>query len=256
MGAYNDIDTKLAGLKQGLDSRVVSRRSSQAAGLDFGYPVFGYAGNEKDVFLFRNNRAKILWDADFVTGNSIDITVDGTAVTTVPFNTDHDTTMDDVAAQIEADIAGSSVTLIDTGGNNRDIYITIEDDDNRAATEAVTGGASQASGTITYDSTMIFEGISMFSQREAAQKVDANGVVLEAATAAYPEKEAANVMIDGWITVVTADAVVSKSAAYVVATGANQGKVTDSASGNTALTGATIDEDVSAAGLAIVRINK
>lgn len=97
----------------------------------------------------------------------------------------------------------------------------------------------------------------MFTQKESAQKVDANGNVIEAAEAKYIEKEAANIMINGWVTVVTADAVVSKSAAYaIVASGADQGKVTDTTSGNVALSGVTFDEDVAAAGLAIVRVNK
>lgn len=256
MPQYENIDQKIAGLKQGLDSRVASKRSDEVSGLLYGQPAFGYAGNDKDAFLYHDNRAQIVWDADFVTSNLIDITVDGTAVTQVPFNTDQATTINDIVTQIEADITGADAVATDTGGANRTITITIEDDNDRVVTEAVTAGASQASGTITYDSTQIFLGIVMRTQKEAAQKVDVDGNVIQAAVQGYEQKDAANIMINGWIVVETADAVVSTSAAYVVKTGANQGKVTDSASGNVALSGVTIDEDVAAAGLAIVRINK
>lgn len=257
MPAYGNIDEKTAGLKQGLDSRVASRRSAMVDGIDFGYPTFRFAGNEKDAFMYRNNRAQIVWDGDFEASNDIDITVDGTAVTTVPFNATQAQTVTDLVAQIEADIAGASAEATDTGGDNRTITITIEDGVNRLVTEEVTGGSGQPDGTITYDSTMVFDGIAMFTQKESAQVVDADGNVVEAAEALYAEKEAANIMINGWITGVTADAVVSTSDGYVIiAAGADQGKLTDTASGNVALSGVTFDEDVAAAGLAIIRVNK
>lgn len=256
MSAYGNIDSKMAGLKQGFDSRVESKRAYETDGLLYGYPAFGYEGNDKDAFLYHNNRAQIVWDADFVTGNSIVVTVDGTAVTAVPFNSTQAQTITDLVAQIEADITGASAEATDVSGDNRTITITIEDDDDRVVTEAVTGGASQASGTITYDSTQIFLGMVLLTQKESAQKVDADGNVLEAAVDYYEQKDAANVMIDGWITAVTGAAVSSGKAAYVVATGTHQGKVTDVSTDNVALTGVTIEETVAAAGLAIVRVNK
>lgn len=92
---------------------------------------------------------KIVFDADLVTSNEIDIVVNGTAVTTVTFNTDHDTTMDDIVTQIEADITNSSVTLDATDVNNRTLLVEVFGGVS-TLTAAVTLGASQAGATITY----------------------------------------------------------------------------------------------------------
>jgi hypothetical protein len=93
---------------------------------------------------------KISWNADFVTGNNIDITVQGTPVTTVPFNTDQATTMTDLKAQIEADIANTTVTVDILDTNTRTLIITLSTTDHINVTENVTGGASQPEGRIVY----------------------------------------------------------------------------------------------------------
>lgn len=255
-GPYNDPVIKAAGYKQSLKSDDISKQVAETNGIPFGRPVFGYAGNDLQVFLYHNNRAKVVYDADFVTSNSIALSVNGTAITPVAFDTDHDTTMTNLKNQIEADIAGATVTLLDTGSVNRDFYITIEDDNDRLVTSTVTGGASQAVATITYDTTMTFIGISRHDYQEGAPITDlAGNSVGNSPTALYPDKEAASVMIHGDITVDTADAVISESPAYVQASGASQGKVTDDPTNNVALSGVKIIETV-AAGLADVRITK
>jgi hypothetical protein len=99
--------------------------------------------------ILASKSVKILWDADFITGNLIDITINGVAVTQVPFNTDQATTMSDLETQIEADIANSVVTV----SAARELTITITDTVASSIVVAVTGGASQAGETITYDDT-------------------------------------------------------------------------------------------------------
>lgn len=253
MTAYGNPNKSKAGLKQGLlNGRITSQLVKETGGIDFGLPVFGYVGVDNKVYGFHNNVATILWDADFVSLNSIVVTVDGTAVTAVVFDTDQATTIAAVAAQIETDIAGATATV--TGV--REITITLKDGIDRVVSAVVTLGASQAGSTYTYSSSMIFKGFTLCTMTEAAEKEDLDGNILVAATAKYNEKEPANVMEEGEITVTTADAVESNKQAYVVATGANQGKVTDESSGNVILAGATIIETVAAAGLANVRINK
>jgi hypothetical protein len=255
-GAYKNIQTKIAGLKVGTSSRVESKRTAQTDGIPYGLPVFGYSGNDKDVFLFRKNKAVVTWDADFVTSNKINMTIDGVAITEVDFTTDHDTTMDLVKAAIEA-VAPTAVVTLTDGTNNREVTIVIEDGINRAITEAVTGGASQASGTIVYSSAMLFVGISLFDQQENAVKKDLDGNVLDAADAEYTYKDAMNSMIDGWIIGEVADAVNNEDQAYVVAAaGADQGKFTNETSGNTILNGVIFKETLTAAGLGKIRILK
>jgi hypothetical protein len=258
MTAYNDPNPKAAGYKQSLKSDDITGQVAEENGIKFGRPVFSYAGNDLQIFAYHNNRAKVVYDADFVTSNNIDLSVNGVAITTVPFDTNHDTTMTNLKNQIEADITGATVTLIDTGGFNRDFYITIEDDNDRLVTSVVTGGASQAVATITYDTTMVYRGITRHDYQEGAPITDLEGnPVNTSVDALYPDKEAASVMVHGDITVDTADAIVSTSPAYVVATsGADQGKMTDDPTNNVALPDTVFTETTSAAGLADVRITK
>ena len=107
---------------------------------------------EQDWYAFMiiaTKTAKLLFDADFITGNLIDITINGVAVTQVPFNTDQATTMGDIETQIEADIANSAVTV----SAARELTITITDTTPSISSVVVTGGASQAGSSITFDST-------------------------------------------------------------------------------------------------------
>lgn len=97
--------------------------------------------------------AKVVFDADLITDNDIDMTINGVAITQVPFNTDHDTTMTDLKTQIETDITNSTVTLLDTGGNNRDFTIEITDTTPSISSAVVTGGASQAIAALSFDDT-------------------------------------------------------------------------------------------------------
>jgi len=91
--------------------------------------------------------ATLVFDADFITGNEIDLNVNGEAIATVPFNATHNQTMIDLAAAIQATPDVSLATV--TGA--RTISITCQ----YAATELiiddifVTGGLTQAEGEIT-----------------------------------------------------------------------------------------------------------
>ena len=256
MSAYGTLDQAFPGLKYGLESRVASKTVKETNGIDFGMPLFGYEGNDNDVYLFKNDSSQTVFDADFVTSNSIVATVNGTAVTAVPFDTDHDTTMTNLKTQIEADITGATATLTDTGGDNRTIVIDIDGVD-VVVTWSVTGGASQAGDTVTVDSRQIFVGLSLFTQLDAAEKQDLAGSVVTAATAKYALSDAANVLIDGWMYVAIKDNVSAKKATYVITTGANKGYCTDETSGNDALAGVSFENNGTAAnGYALVRVNK
>lgn len=94
---------------------------------------------------------KIVFDADFVASNLIDITLNGTVVTQVPFNTDQATTMSDLESQIETDVTNSAVTVVAP----RTLLITITDNTPFVNSLTVTGGASQTTWTISFDETGI-----------------------------------------------------------------------------------------------------
>lgn len=95
-------------------------------------------------------KVDIEWDADFVTGNSISLELDGNPIagSPVPFNATQQITMSDVATALEAELnigtafyngfVGSRV--INVGGSTTVDFVL---------TSTVTGGASQAVDTVT-----------------------------------------------------------------------------------------------------------
>jgi uncharacterized protein YaiE (UPF0345 family) len=99
-----------------------------------------------------NVTSKVVWDADFVTSNTIDVSVGGVSATQVTFATSHANTMTLVIAAVEA-IANISCELDATDANGRTILITKDGRNTAIGTvvEAVAAGAGQADGTITYD---------------------------------------------------------------------------------------------------------
>lgn len=91
--------------------------------------------------------ATTTFDADFITGNLIDFTINGTAVTQVPFNSTNAQTYTDIETQIETDITNSIVTV---DAVLRTVKVEIEGGDVNTQSVVVTGGASQATGTTAF----------------------------------------------------------------------------------------------------------
>jgi nicotinamide riboside kinase len=89
-------------------------------------------------------------DADFVASNSIAITLNGTPLSAIPFNTDHDTTMDDICTAIEAQPNILSCELDPDDPDNRTLILTGDPNQDAVVDSfVVTGGASQPTATIT-----------------------------------------------------------------------------------------------------------
>ena len=90
----------------------------------------------------------ITFDADLVTDNVIDISINGTPLASVPFNTDNDTTMDDIAAALLAHANIEAAVVSGTPPNNHVITITAKPElDVVIDSVVVTLGASQAGAT-------------------------------------------------------------------------------------------------------------
>lgn len=164
MGQYNDLDQAVLGMKADNDS--ITRVESFAAQEDitFGYPVFGYLGIEEKAYAYHLDTAKVIYDADFVTGNSIAFSVNSIAITPVIFNTDHNTTMNDLLAAVTG-LDGVDASLDPNDVNNRTLFVRTIGLDN-TTTSVVTGGASQPVATITYQSDQIFLGVNLFVQKD------------------------------------------------------------------------------------------
>jgi len=90
----------------------------------------------------------LTFNNNFVADNIINLNIDDVAITPVPFNTDHDTTMANLAAAIQtSDSVGSATT---PGGGSQVITITgvSHGTDITIDNVLVTGGASQPVGSV------------------------------------------------------------------------------------------------------------
>lgn len=93
------------------------------------------------------NRGTLIFDADLITSNTIDMTINAVAITQVTFATDHATTMGLIIAQIAANANVASAILDPNDANNRTIIVTaILGVDLLIAGITVAAGASQATG--------------------------------------------------------------------------------------------------------------
>lgn len=91
---------------------------------------------------------KLTFDADFVTANVIDMDVNGNTITSVPFNTDNNTTLADIATQIALDPSVQAALVISTGTpNDREILVIPTGATVPVTNIVVTLGTSQANGT-------------------------------------------------------------------------------------------------------------
>lgn len=236
MTAYGEMDTALAGLPFGNINALKDIESFIAAEtIEFGRPVFTYDGEDENsgkCYSFYNDSATIVYDADFAATHTATITVNGVSTAAVPFNTDHDTTMDDiVAAIIGLTVPNTTVeaTLDSADANNRTIHIRTKGVAN--TTTEVTGGTTPPDGTVTSTTGQIYIGISRQVHYDTANYVSGDSV---------------SVMAKGKIWVDNTTAAVSNNAAYI-----------DDSTGqfkNTAGldVGALYRKDLAAAGIALV----
>lgn len=88
----------------------------------------------------------IVFDADLITANSIDGDIDGVAITTVPFNTDNATTLDDLVTELELNAKVFSAV---SNGTDTVTVTTVEYDTLTLTSFLVTGGATQAGIVVT-----------------------------------------------------------------------------------------------------------
>lgn len=230
-----------AGLKA--DSRFDEVESFAAKGaIQFGRAVAIESGNTKQVTLPKKDNAQIVFDADFVALNTIDLKVNGVAITQVTFATDHDTTAGLLATAIGA-LAGVTCSLNSSDANNRTFDVESDGVEISIDDIVVAAGASQAGSAVTYSADDVFRGISVHTHKEA----DSDGV------AQYKDADAVSVLRKGVIWVDTAVAVTADETAYIDLSGA-AGKFTNVSTNNMA-TGGKFRSSVAAAGIAKVQID-
>jgi hypothetical protein len=134
-----------------VDEVFVGRKDSGDADWTAALTAIQIASGEWYAFIILGEQtAKVVFDADFVASNSIVFTINGEAVTAVPFNADQATTMGDLDTQIEADIDDAVVTIDAGDTNTRTLDISIPGTGVQSCSVAITGGASQPDETVTF----------------------------------------------------------------------------------------------------------
>lgn len=110
------------------------------------------------AFTVDDLKATLTLSADLITANTVNGSINGVAISTVTFNTDHDTTMDLLVSAIEALPSVSSVELTDVA-NNRQITVYAKDPTDLFLVSAftVTSGSTQATITVATDTNTIYQ---------------------------------------------------------------------------------------------------
>lgn len=222
---------------------ILSRAVEETDGIDFGYGVVKGTDKTKQVSLPHSEVITLTLNADLITGNKVNGSINGEAITEVDFDTDHATTMTALAAAIAAlDGVTASVTAA------RVITVVVANQDGLAEDFLVTAGVSQATITPTYSTADIFAGVMVHEHVMARSTVDGSEV------AKYFNKHAANVLDEGIIWVPVTEAVAVDDTAYVIATGSNRGKFSKTSAVTSISTTGKFKSATAGAGLAQLKI--
>lgn len=222
MAMYENIQQLSAGVKYGSQRTNVTEPYTAKSPLGFGKAAFGYKGDPLSATDVFNDKNTVTYSADFITGNVIDLTVNGDAIESVTFDTDQATTMGLLVAAIQAldpdykvTVAARVVTIVTPG---EDIVVT----------GAVTGGATQATttpGTAAPSADLVFLGAVLKAQKDP---IEGN------ADGGYIEPEMLEVMRSGYLCVQVDDIAncSEHTPVYVITTGADKGKFTGTVGSN------------------------
>lgn len=233
--SYNiEHNEAFAGMK--VDSRfdtVESKLVEAPAGVGLAFGLGLMSGIEDAVNQVRlpaKVKSVLSADADLITSNSTVVTINGDALDAVVFDTDHDTTMALIAAEIadHEDVYSATVTA------SRDITIIGKDGIAISASAVTTGGASQAGWTQVQSDPGVFRGVLVHRHVEKA---------LTTGIAQLVDQDAADVLRKGEIWLPYTDTPVVDAALYInLATANYEGYATDESSGNIAVPGGKIRE--------------
>lgn len=178
--------------------------------IPIGRGVAKVVGEDMAVRLPLQNQSTVTLDADLVTSNDIDITLNGTALATIPFNTSHLQTMQDIKAALEA--VAEIDTAIISGTNDRVLTITAEQGEVAVVNSfVVTNGASQATATIVNDTQDSFYGVALRTQNKENLK-NATG---SDGAAPYDDGDAVSLLTRGRVYVKVENAVDSDDPVYL-----------------------------------------
>lgn len=119
--------------------------TSRARFINYGAYTIILTGDQSPYYY--NGNTKLTFDAALVTSNTIDLDVNGVAMTQVAFNTDNNTTLDDIATQLTTDFPTVIASAARNWTDTIDI-VPVTWQNVRITDIVVAGWASQANGSI------------------------------------------------------------------------------------------------------------
>jgi len=125
-----------------------SLRSNQRDNAPWGIKLLAYSDKAPASVPSTDLGIKIVFDADLITDNSVNITLSGEDLDDVAFDTDHDTTMDALITALLALDEVTIATLDSSDEDNRTLIIWGPELVASTSSFTVTGGVSQSGDTI------------------------------------------------------------------------------------------------------------
>jgi hypothetical protein len=221
MDIYGDMAEAFAGMKSGLNDETETFIAGEK--IYPGDPVFGTVGDSKKCYRAHVSAISLVASAALVTGNKVSVTVNGVPLPVIQFINSSLETLKSIvnAINLSDSLSVLGISAFTVDGSPLAIYlegpgITL------TATATVTEGAAQATFSSAAYTNTKFVGIARHQEMSFAE-----------GSGFYPEGVAVSVMTRGKIYVPVADNTtpVEKEQAFVVLSGDDAGKFTDS-SGN------------------------
>ena len=169
------------------------------------------------IMLPRNNTASSVFSADLITGNIVNMTVNGVAITPVTYATSHLATMQAIANEIQA-IASISSAVVGGVGDRTITIISNVGTATAVTVGTVTGGVSQATITTTASQSGTFFGVvqAVYNKMNNWIPDIGNNLTRSSGTSApYYQGNPAPTLTQGRIYVVPEDVVTSNSPVYL-----------------------------------------
>ena len=223
MAQYGDIGQLSAGNKYGSQGTDITEPYVAKSNLGFGKAAFGYKGDPDHAVDIETDSSTITYDADFITANVVDASINGVSIDSITFVTDQATTMALVVAALQALSADYIVTVAAR------VITVITPGVTCVLLSAVTLGATQAGvviGAPAASADHVFLGPVIKAQKAPTD--------VAASETGYVSGEELEVMRDGYLTVVV-DAIANckeHNPVYVIVTGADKGKFTGTVGSN------------------------
>lgn len=244
MKLYGDTPKAVAGAKFGLTCETETFSAGER--IYPGDPCFGMTGEGKVCYGAHVNAVSLIAAADLVAGNSVAVTINGIAVAPVAFDGSSANTVKKIIQTIDLndDVRALGIDAFGIDDAPRGIFLSAPGV-SITASAAVTGGASQTSFSQSAYTNMKFVGVARHQELSYRE-----------GTGFYPPQASVNVQTSGKVWVPVADGANpgDKEAAYIVMTGADAGKFTDSAAGGAYDSGCVFRSEKIEGGLALIEV--